>query len=111
MEPIVVLIYILILTIFALIGLAVMQIVNAGIKVKDFMGFVQANEMLDSLYKMSKNAEKLSPQEQVVFLMEAEKIFNAFDKIPNLVWEDEYRKYADVLDKYKDIKVERWNSK
>lgn len=36
-------------------------------------------------------------------------MFNAFDKIPEMVWEDEHDKYAEVLDKYKDIKVMRWN--
>lgn len=50
----------------------------------------------------------MSPQEQVIFLAEAEKVFEAYDKIPSMVWEDEYRKYADVLEAYKNIKVLRW---
>ena len=40
--------------------------------------------------------------------MEAEKVFSAFDKVPDILWEEEYQKYMDVLDKYKDIKVVRW---
>ena len=52
--------------------------------------------------------EKLTAQEQLIFLSEAEKVFDAFDKVPNLLWEDEYQKYMDVLDKYKNIKVARW---
>lgn len=110
METIAIIIYILVLMIFALIAFAVLQIRTAGIKVKDFMSFIQANQMLDSLYKMSKNCEKLTPQQQVVFLLEAEKVFKAYDKIPSLVWEDEYRKYSDVLNAYKDIRVNRWSS-
>ena len=58
----------------------------------------------------SKKYEKMSPQEQVIFLMEAEKVFDAFDKIPKVIWEEEYEKYANVLEKYKDIKVLRWTS-
>ena len=45
-----------------------------------------------------------------MFLMEAEKVFEAFDKIPTLVWEDEYRKYSEVLNAYKDIRIARWGS-
>ena len=42
--------------------------------------------------------------------MEAEKVFNAFDKVPKMIWEEEYDKYNDVLDTYKNIKVLRWVS-
>ena len=101
-------IYILILIIFALVAYAVIQIKMFGMKVKDFWGFIEANQMLDKLYIFSKKYEKMSPQEQVIFLAEAEKVFEAYDKIPSMVWEDEYRKYADVLEAYKNIKVLRW---
>jgi hypothetical protein len=36
-------------------------------------------------------------------------MFEAFDKIPRSVWEEEQEKYYEVLDKYKDIRVMRWN--
>lgn len=103
-------IYLLLLIIFALIGYSIMQLKLAGIKVKDFWSFIEANQMLDKLYAFSKRYEKMSPQEQVIFLMEAEKVFNAFDKVPKMIWEEEYEKYKDVLDTYKDIKVLRWAS-
>ncbi len=103
------LIYVLIFLIFALVLFAVAQIRLAGIKVKDFWGFVEANQMLDKLYRFSRKYERLSPQEQLIFLSEAEKVFTAFDKVPNMLWEEEYQKYIDVLDKYKDIKVIRWS--
>jgi hypothetical protein len=84
-----VIIYILIFIIFALCAYAVLQIKLAGIQVKDFWSFIEANQILDKLYEFSKRYEKLSPQQQVVYLMEAEKVFHAFDKIPNIIWEDE----------------------
>ena len=105
-----VLIYILILIVFCLVAFAVFQIRSAGMKVKDFWSFVKANETLEKLYKFSKKYEKLSPQEQVIFLSEAEKVFSAFDKVPDLLWEEEYNKYMEVLNKYKDIRVLRWTS-
>lgn len=103
-------IYILILLIFGLVAFSVFQIRMAGIKVKDFLGFIQANQLLDKLYIFSKKCNKMSPQEQIIFLTEAEKVFDAFDKIPSMIWEEEYRKYTDVLDTYKSIRVSRWNT-
>ena len=103
-------VYVLIILIFYLIAFAVFQIRAAGMNVKDFWSFIQANETLDKLYKFAKKYEKLSPQEQVIFLSEAEKVFSAFDKVPDLLWEEEYNKYMEVLNKYKDIRVLRWTS-
>lgn len=103
-------IYILLLMVVGLIAFSIMQIRLAGIKIKDFWSFIQANQMLDKLYAFSKRCSKMSPQEQIIFLSEAEKVFEAFDKIPNMIWEDEYRKYSDVLEAYKNIRVNRWNT-
>ena len=105
-----VIIYVLIFIIFALCAYAVMQIKLAGIQVKDFWSFIEANQVLDKLYEFSIRYEKLTPQQQVVYLMEAEKVFNAFDKIPDIIWEDEFKKYDEVLKKYKEIKIDRWVS-
>lgn len=103
-------IYILIFMIFGLIAFSVMQIRMAGIKIKDFWGFIQANQLLDKLYVFSKRCALMSPQEQIIFLSEAERVFDAFDKIPPIIWEEEYRKYNEVLEAYKDIRVARWNT-
>lgn len=110
MKTIVKIIYMLIFVIFALISYAVMQIKLLGIKVKDFWDFIEANQMLDKLYKFAKQYQKMSPQEQVIYLSEAEKIFNAFDKVPAELWDEEYEKYKQVLKKYNDIKMFRWVS-
>ena len=110
MELTIVIIYVLILIIFGLVAFSIFQLKLAGIKVKDFWSFIQANQMLDKLYVFSKRYQRMSPQEQIVFLSEAEKVFDAFDKIPDMVWEDEYRKYSQVLDTYKDIRVSRWSA-
>lgn len=108
MKSIGILIYFLIFIIFALIAYAILQIKMFGMNVKDFWSFIEANQALDRLYEFSKKYEKLSVQEQLIYLKEAEEIFNAFDKVPNALWEDEYEKYNTVLEKYKDIKMLRW---
>lgn len=102
-------IYLLAFLVFALVGSAFLQIRMAGIKIKDFWGFVQANQMLDKLYRFSKRYKLMSPQEQIIFLAEAEKVFDAYDKIPSIVWEDEYRKYSEVLQAYQNVRVTRWS--
>ena len=104
-----IIIYLLIFVVFILIATSILQIKMAGINIKDFYDFIKANEMLDKLYRFSKGYKLMSPQEQVIFLTEAEKVFKAYDKIPNIVWEDEYRKYSEVLDAYKNIRVMRWS--
>ena len=53
----------------------------------------------------------ISPQQQILFLQESEKIFDAFGKVPDALWEEEYQKYMEVLNKYRDIKVLRWEAK
>lgn len=82
----------------------------AGMNVKDFWSFIKANETLDKLYAFSVRYDKLSPQQQILFLTEAEKIFDAFDKVPDALWEEEYGKYMEILNKYKDIKMVRWEN-
>ena len=106
----VVAIYLLLLIIFGLIAFAVMQIKLAGLNVKDFISFIKANDMLDKLYNFAQRYEKLTPMEQFMFLKEADKVFTAFNKVPDMLWEDEYQKYLKVLNTYRDIRVLRWQS-
>ena len=103
-------IYILIFVIFALVAYAILQIKLFGMKVKDFWTFIEANQMLDKLYTFARQYENMSPQEQLIYLSEAEKIFTAFDKVPEELWDEEYEKYKQVLKKYNDIKMFRWAS-
>ena len=108
MTAFMIIIYVLVLIIFALAAFAVMQIKMAGLTVKDFWSFIEANQELDKLDRIAKNYERMSLQQQVIFLKEAEKVFSAFDKVPASIWEEESSKYSNVLDAYKDIKVMRW---
>ena len=101
-------IIILLMMIVFLSLLAVVQIRMAGINVKDFWSFVKANETLNKLYAFSKKYEKLTPQQQVLFLQEADIVFDAFGKVPDVLWEEDYQKYMEILDKYKNIKLKRW---
>lgn len=103
-------ILVLLFIIFSLVVFAIMQLQMAGIEVKDFWSFINANQELDKLYIFSKRYEKMSPQEQIIFLQAVEKMSDAFDKVPSMMWEEEYQKYRDVMDIYKDIKMNRWIS-
>ena len=105
-----IILYILIFIIFMLIAIAVAQIKLAGMNVKDFWSFIEANQILDKLYVFAKKYERLDVREQLIFLKEAERVFNAFDKVPSVLWEEEYQKYMKVLNTYKDIKMVRWES-
>ena len=50
----IIIIYILVFIIFGLVAFSILQLKLAGIKVKDFWSFIQANQMLDKLYVFSK---------------------------------------------------------
>ena len=91
--------------------MAVYKIKKAGMTVTDFWSFIKANELLDKLYAFSEKYDRLSPQQQILFLQESEKIFDAFGKVPDALWEEEYNKYMEILNKYRDIKVLRWEAK
>ncbi len=108
MTILIIIIYTLFLIIFALIGYAIMQIKLAGMNVKDFWSFIEANKTLDKLYKLSKQYQQMNAGQQIIFLAQAENVFNAFDKIPNAIWEEEYSKYRQVLETYRNIRVLRW---
>ena len=110
MTPILIIVFMLLAIICMLIALAVAQIKMAGMKVKDFWTFIKANDTLNKLYAFSKKYEKLTTTEQLIFLREAERVFDAFDKVPNVLWEEDYQKYMEVLSTYKDIKLVRWES-
>ena len=101
-------ILIMLFIIILLLFIAVYQIKSAGMKVTDFWTFIKANDTLDKLYAFAQRYEQISPQQQVLFLKEAETIFDAFDKVPDELWEEEYQKYMKILNKYQSIKVLRW---
>lgn len=104
-------VFILIFVILFLTVLAVAQIKMAGMNVTDFWTFIKANDTLDKLYTFSIKYDNLTPQQQIIFLKEAEKVFSAFDKVPDALWEEDYQKYSEILNKYKDIKLLRWEAK
>lgn len=104
-------VFVLIIVIMFLGLLAVAQIKMAGMKVTDFWTFIKANDTLDKLYVFSIKYDNLTPQQQLIFLKEAEKVFSAFDKVPDVLWEEDYQKYSEILSKYKDIKMMRWEAK
>ena len=108
MKELITVIYILVFGVTILIAYAIMQIKLIGLNVKDFWSFIEANQTLDKIYGIAKKYETMNHQQQVIFLMEAEKIFNAFEKVPEVLWEEEYEKYSDVLNAYINIKVYRW---
>ncbi len=101
---------ILVTMILSLLAFAIYQIKMAGMEVKDFWSFIKDNDTLNKLYAFSIKYEQLSPQQQVLFLKEADTIFEAFGKVPDALWEEEYEQYMEILNKYKDIKLKRWQS-
>ena len=101
--------YLLIFTATAIFAFICLKIKSSGINIKDFFNFIFAINDLENLYVYSKNNLKMTKKEQTLFLKEAEKIFSIFEKIPSIIWEDEYEKYEQVLETYRNIRVLRWS--
>ena len=51
----------------------------------------------------------MTPQEQLIYLIEAERMLAAFDKVPEVMWADEQGKYNEVVSTYQKIRLDRWN--
>lgn len=62
---IIVIIYVLALIIVALIVFSIMQIKVAGMNVKDFAEFIQANQILDDLYEVTKKYERMDRKRKI----------------------------------------------
>ena len=101
--------YSLIFIVVTIVGLVCLKIKSSGINVKDFLEFVLAINDLDDLYVYAKNNTKMTDKEQLLFLKQAEDIFTKFEKVPSMIWEDEYEKYEHVLEIYKDIRLLKWS--
>ena len=106
-----VIICILYLVLFIIIGLfavVCLRVKSAGMNVSDFFKFIFAINDFEHLYTYAKTNKDMTKKEEQAFVKSAEKMFSAFDKIPSIIWEEEYEKYSEVLEKYKDIRVLRW---
>ena len=101
--------YLLIFIVITIAGLICLRIKSSGMNVKDFFEFVLAINDLDDLYVYSKNNIKMTDKEQLLFLKQAEEIFKKFEKVPSMIWEDEYEKYEQVLETYKNIRLLKWS--
>lgn len=107
-----VIIYILFMLIFfvcTVVGVVCLKIKASGMNVKDFFEFITAINDLDNLYMYSRSNIKMTDKEQTLFLKQAEDLFSKFEKIPSMIWEDEYEKYSKVLETYKDIRLLKWS--
>lgn len=96
--------------ILILIFFAVYQIKMAGMNVKDFYEYVRQTEKLNKLSKFCKEYDKLDYTDQIIFAKEAINIFEAFEKVPTSLWENDYEKYMRVLNKYQNIRRENWKN-
>ena len=101
--------YVVLLVILIAAMYICLKIKASGMNVKDFFDFVLAINDLDTLYAYSKRKNYMSDVEQKAFLKEAEKLFSKFEKVPSMIWEDEYEKYSQVLETYKAIRMMRWS--
>lgn len=101
--------YLLFFIIFCVAGIICIKIKSCGLNVKDFFDFIFAINDLDNLYVYAKNNINMTEGEQLNFLKQAESLFTKFEKIPSMIWEEEYEKYIHVLETYKSIKMLRWS--
>lgn len=102
--------YLAIFIVTVVVGFICLKIKSSGMNVKDFFNFVLAINDLDNLYIYSKCNLKMNESEQNAFLKQAEVLFSKFEKIPSMIWEDEYEKYEQVLETYKNIRMSKWSN-
>ena len=88
--------YVVLLVVVVIAAYVCLKIKASGMNVKDFFEFILAINDLDTLYMYSKCKLNMNESEQKAFLTEAEKMFSKFEKVPSMIWEDEYEKYSQM---------------
>ena len=97
------------IAVITFVSIVCFKIKSNGMKVRDFFSFIRAINDLDNLYAYSKNNTNMTKIEQTLFLKEAEKVFSKFEKVPSMIWEEEYGKYSQVLETYRNIRLMQWS--
>lgn len=110
MEIIIALALSLFLIIIVLVMFGIYQIKLTGLEIRDFWSFVKAHEKLNKLTNFAKKYQNLSKADQVLFLSEAQTVFDAFDKVPTKLWEDEYNKYMQLVERYQKERNKTWKN-
>ena len=102
---------VLMIIISALVVFALYQVKLAGMDVQSFYEFILANARLQKLYEFVQTYEKISLKDQMLFLDEAKAVFDAYEKVPTGLWEEDYNKYIRVLERYQKIRNNSWKNK
>ena len=89
---------VLMIIISALVVFALYQVKLAGMDVQSFYEFILANA-------------RTSLKDQMLFLDEAKAVFDAYEKVPTGLWEEDYNKYIRVLERYQKIRNNSWKNK
>lgn len=98
----------LLIVILIIIKVIELRLKKVGMNIDSFKDFIEAALKLDKIYEFSKKYDNLNESEQKIFLEEAKQVFDAFENTPNDLWAEEYDTYMEVLDKYNEIRKEKW---
>jgi len=108
MTMLVNIVYILVLISILVLIYIKMQLSSIGLTITEFLEFIKANEVLEKLNNRTYTYQNFNDDDKLIFLIESERVFKIFDKVPNVLWEDLYPAYNNVLNTYRDIKLLRW---
>lgn len=111
MEIILVVAIVLMIIIGVLAAFTLYNVNQAGMSANTFYNFILANVKLHKLYKFTLKYEKLTREDQLLFINEAKEVFDIYDKVPTLLWEEDYNTYMVVLDRYQKLRQEAWKNK
>lgn len=96
--------------IFILVVVAKQFLLSMGLEANDFISFLKADQKIDKIYKLAKKYNSLKTSEKIMFLDESKEIFDAFSKVPDRLWDNEYNKYMEILDTYQNAKIDKWKN-
>ena len=83
-------------------------IYTSGLTWKDVFEYIDASSKLYELEIKAKKSDKMSWNQQLLFMQDAEKMFKAYDKMPDVIKSNEYAEYKDIVDAYQRIRCLRW---
>lgn len=102
------LIYIIIMIIGVILAICTINIYTEGLTWSSIFKFLNATIKLDELAKQSNYYRNFNKEQRDNFLKDSQEVFDSFEGMPRMLWEEYDVTYSKLIDIYKSIRMLKW---